>query len=102
MAGALAHHITPDLADFVRSVFWLRDPSELDGLLRSAGFHDVTVQTTTKTLRLPSPAEFLWQYIHATPMAVLVADADDGRRDKLGPRWERSCFGRRGSRKSSP
>lgn len=83
MAEALGHHITPDLAGFVRSVCSLHDPSQLDGLLRGAGFHDVTVETTTKTLRLPPPADFLWQYIHATPMAGLVAEADDDRREKL-------------------
>ncbi len=83
MAEALGHHIQPDLAGFVRSVCSLHDPSELDGLLRGAGFHDVTVETTTKTLRLPPPAEFLWQYIHATPMAALVAEADADRREKL-------------------
>ncbi len=83
MAEALAHHIRPDLAGFVRSVCSLHDPSQLDGLLRGAGFHDVTVETTTKTLRLPPPADFLWQYIHATPMAAFVAEADDDRREKL-------------------
>lgn len=83
MAEALGHHITPDLAGFVRAVCSLHDPSQLDGLLRGAGFHDVTVETTTKTLRLPPPADFLWQYIHATPMAALVAEADDDRREKL-------------------
>ncbi|MGH3697808.1 MAG: methyltransferase domain-containing protein [Pseudonocardiaceae bacterium] len=83
MAEALAHHIRPDLADFVRSVCSLHDPSQLDGLLRGAGFQDVTVETTTTTRRLAPPVDFLWQYINATPMAALVAEAADDRWEKL-------------------
>ncbi|MGH3936790.1 MAG: methyltransferase domain-containing protein [Pseudonocardiaceae bacterium] len=83
MADALAQHIKPELGGFVRGICSLQDPSQLDGLLRGAGFRDVTVETTTKTLRLPPPAEFLWQYIHATPMAAAVAEADDDHREKL-------------------
>lgn len=83
MSEALAHHIKPELAGFVRTIFSLDDPSELDGLLQGAGFDDVTIDTTTKTLRLAPPADFLWQYIHATPMAAAVAEADDDRQKKL-------------------
>lgn len=67
----------------MRAVFSLHDPTEIGGLLRGAGFHAVSVETTTKTLRLPAPTDFLRQYIHATPMAALVAEADDDRREKL-------------------
>lgn len=81
MGQALARHITPDLAGFVAAVFSLHDPSEVEGLLRDAGLVDVTVEATTKTLRLPPPAEFLWQYVHATPMGALVGEGDD--------RWEK-------------
>lgn len=83
MSDALALHINPELAGFVHAVFAMHNPSELDGLLRGAGFHDVSVEATTKTLRLPPPAEFLWQYIQATPMAAAVAKAGEDRREKL-------------------
>ncbi|MDQ4104704.1 MAG: methyltransferase domain-containing protein [Actinomycetota bacterium] len=83
MSEALAHHITPALAGFVRTIFSLHDPSELAELLQGAGFHDVTVDTTRKTLRLPPPADFLRQYIHATPMAAAVAEAGDDRQKEL-------------------
>jgi SAM-dependent methyltransferase len=83
MGEALAHHITPELAGFVCGVFALHDPSQLDGLLRGAGFRDMAVKTTTKRLRLPPPTDFLWQYIHSTPMAAVVAEADDSSREKL-------------------
>lgn len=83
MGEALGRHIAPDLAGFLQVICALHDPSALDGLLRAAGFLDVTVETTTKTLRLPPPADFLWQYISATPMAALVAEVDAERREKL-------------------
>jgi len=83
MIEALAHHIIPGLAVFHRSPFSLCDPNELEGLLQSAGFHDVAVKTTTKILRLPPPADFLWQYIHATPMGAVIAEADADHLDKL-------------------
>jgi ubiquinone/menaquinone biosynthesis C-methylase UbiE len=83
MGEALARHIKPELGGFVRRVFSLHDPSEFEGLLRGAGFQDVTVKITTKTRRFPPPAEFLWQYLHATPMGEVVAEADADRRGKL-------------------
>jgi ubiquinone/menaquinone biosynthesis C-methylase UbiE len=83
MARALGQHIAPDHAEFIEHVFSLHDPNVLGRLLNDAGFHSVTVNTTTKTLRLPPPADFLWQYIHATPMADLVAAADDERKQRV-------------------
>jgi hypothetical protein len=44
-------------------------------LLRAAGLVDVTATTSTATLRLGPPAEFLWQYINLTPMGSFVAEA---------------------------
>jgi len=83
LAQALTEHIRPDLGDFVRSVCSLHDPRVLDGLLREAEFHDVAVETETKALRLPPPADFLWQYIHVTPMGDLVEAADAAQREKM-------------------
>jgi ubiquinone/menaquinone biosynthesis C-methylase UbiE len=40
-----------------------------------AGFDDVTVRSHEKEITLPSPREFLWQYIQSTPLSVLVAEA---------------------------
>ena len=77
MEEALARHITPDLAGFVRAVFSMDDPSELERLLREAGFGQVETRTPTTLLRLPSPADFLWQYINLTPMGAVVANASE-------------------------
>jgi len=64
----------------------------LQDLLNAAGFEDVTVDRTTKRLRLPSPTEFLWQYVWSTPLAGTLAQMDQERRGGLEQRvvdaWE--------------
>ena len=73
--NAFARHVPPG-SQFVRMVFSLNDPKAIEALFRGTGFADVTVRVFTKQLHLPSPREFLWQYVHCTPLAGLVADAD--------------------------
>lgn len=70
---ALEHHVGPDAAGFVRHVFCLYETAEMERLLRDAGFRDSVVNTTTQTLRLPAPHQFLWEYVHSTPLAGMVA-----------------------------
>ncbi|KUI47234.1 hypothetical protein AU198_04335 [Mycobacterium sp. GA-1199] len=82
MVDALGRHINPDLPGFLRAVFSVSE-NELGQLLEGAHFQDVAVKTMTKTLRLPPPAEFLWQYLQVTPIAGLVLGADDDRRQGL-------------------
>ncbi len=77
--NALERHIGPQAAMFVRMVFSLHDPDEVRGLMSDGGFQDVTVQTRTIPLRVPAPEEFLWQYLHATPLAEAVGQFDDER-----------------------
>lgn len=77
MERALVEHISPDLGGFVRAVFSMHDPEAVAALLRDAGLHDVTATVEQVTLRLPAPADFLWQYIGLTPMAPVVARAPE-------------------------
>ena len=83
LAEALAHHIKPETSGFVDVVFSLHDPGELQHLISGAGFRDVAVQSDTRTLRLPAPEEFLWQYVQSTPLANAVAQVDDESRVAL-------------------
>ena len=83
MGEALARHIGAEAAGFVNHVFSLHDTAEIQNLVSGAGFHDVSVQSDTKPLRLPAPEEFLWQYVHSTPLAGAVAQVDDERRGSL-------------------
>lgn len=83
MADALARHVGPEAAGFVNHVFSLHDTAEIRRLVGGAGFHDVSVTSDTGPLRLPAPEEFLWQYVHSTPLAGAVAQVDDERRASL-------------------
>ena len=53
----------------------MHDPDDVAGLLRELGLSDVSSSVLTTTLRLPAPAEFLWQYIGLTPMAAFIDQA---------------------------
>ncbi len=75
MEEAIVQHISPALAGFVRMVFSMHDPAAVESLLRDGGFTDVDASVYTATFNLPSPAEFLWQYINLTPMGPFVAEA---------------------------
>lgn len=83
MADGLSRHAGPEVASFVRVVFSLHDAGELRHLLDGAGFRHVEVQAAPRTLRLPPPEEFLWQYLHSTPMAEAVAKLGEESRDAL-------------------
>jgi ubiquinone/menaquinone biosynthesis C-methylase UbiE len=77
MEEAIVAHISPELGGFVRAVFSIHDPGALASLLQAAGFENVTADVYRATLRLPSPVEFLWQYINLTPMGPFVAQAPE-------------------------
>ena len=83
MGEALARYVGAEAAGFVNHVFSLHDAAEIQDLVSDAGFHDVSVQADTKTLRLPAPEEFLWQYVYSTPLAGAVAQMDDERHTSL-------------------
>jgi ubiquinone/menaquinone biosynthesis C-methylase UbiE len=80
---ALAEHVEPDAARFVAVVFSISDPAALERLLAEAGFESVAVRWMTKTLRLPPPVDFLWQYVASTPLAPTVAALDEQARVAL-------------------
>jgi SAM-dependent methyltransferase len=77
MERAIVEHVSADLGGFVRAVFSMHDPDAVATLLRGAGLRDVRAGVETTTLRLPGPAEFLWQYVNLTPMGPLVAQAPE-------------------------
>lgn len=81
--AAFERHLGPRAAGFVRTVFSMGDPDELRSLMNDAGFQDVSVTAETKTLRLPPPREFLWQYVSSTPLAAAAAQADRERLEAL-------------------
>lgn len=80
---ALARHVKPEVAAFMRAVFSLHEPQELEKLTSAAGFRDAEVRSKALSLTLPGPGEFLWQYVHSTPLAAAVAQIDDVDRTAL-------------------
>ena len=80
---ALARHVKPEVAAFMRAVFSLHEPQEIEKLTSGAGFRDVEVRSKVLTLTLPGPADFLWQYVHSTPLSAAVAQIDDAGRTAL-------------------
>jgi ubiquinone/menaquinone biosynthesis C-methylase UbiE len=83
MGEALARHVGGEAVGFVNQVFSLHDTAEIQNLISGAGFRDVSVQSNTKSLRLPAPEEFLWQYVHSTPLADAVAQVNEEGRASL-------------------
>jgi len=81
----LARHVAPEAAGFASAVFSLHDAEELRDLFGGAGFDeaDVRIDSMVGSLRVPPPDEFLWQYVHSTPLAGAVASVDADRRAAL-------------------
>lgn len=73
LADAMKHHVAPQAANFVQAVFALHDESEIEGLVKGAGFRDVDAHAYTRVLSLPAARDFLWQYVESTPLASAVA-----------------------------
>ncbi len=82
-AQAMGRHIAPQATGFVLQVFSLHDIEEIRQLMAEVGFSRATTAAHFRTLRLPAPKDFLWQYVHATPLAGIVSKADDGARAAL-------------------
>lgn len=80
---AIAKHVSDAAAAFVHGVFSLDDPEEMRGLLADAGFERPDVRPHCKTLTLPAPRDFFWQYIHSTPLIGLVPPPSDPRAAQL-------------------
>ena len=57
--------------------FDLGDAEELRALIGGADFKDITVRRAVKTLRYPSPDEFVLGYVASSALASAVGDADE-------------------------
>jgi len=92
LEDALEANFTADAAAFVQVVFSLHEPEALRELMAEAGFRRIEVDTCAKTLRLPAPEEFLWQYVYSTPLLAAAAGLDESARTELThhvlPSWQ--------------
>src|SRR5690606_41266175 len=73
----------PQARPFAGAVSAPRQTDPCRGLLGHAGLGEGRGEAKLRTLRLPPPASFLWQYIDSTPLAPLVAKATDSQRAAL-------------------
>ena len=80
---ALTRHLNPEVAGFVGQVFSLHDPGEIRRLLEAASFGSIEVETSTKSLHLGAPVDFLWRYVTSTPLVAAVAQMNDESRAVL-------------------
>ena len=81
LAEAFERHLGARAAGFVRQVFSLCDPGEVEDLLRRGGFEKVDVRRESLPLALPGAAEFLAGYVASTPLSALWAAAEEPARD---------------------
>ena len=81
---ALTRHVGPKAPGFASLVFSQHEPDEIRSLVRAGGFDEITIASDTGVLRVPPPKQFMWQYIHATPLAGALAGAGEERRAALG------------------
>ncbi len=79
--NALTHHVGPDAG--ILGPFALSDVDELRRLVGEAGFRDINIRQAAKLLEFPSPEEFVWRYVAATPLATVVAHIGDSARAAL-------------------
>lgn len=61
----------------------MHDADALRQLMLDAGFEKVEVHQKPKSLRLPAPADFLWQYVYSTPLAQVADQAGEDKRKVL-------------------
>lgn len=78
LIDALARHAGEQAAGFVRAVFSMPEPAAIERLFRDAGFGEVAVRTYSRSLRLPHARDFLWQYVHSTPLAGMLSRLERG------------------------
>ena len=76
---AIARHVSEEASAFVHAVFSYDDPEEMRDLLREGGFERLDVGPHRKTISPPGARDFMWQYIHCTPLMTLVPPPDDPR-----------------------
>ena len=88
---ALRRHLGPEAGGFIATVFSLHDSEEVGDLLKAAGFTEVSARSERKTLQLPPPEDFLWQYAHSTPLADAASKLSADQRAELQQEFVTGC-----------
>jgi SAM-dependent methyltransferase len=83
LADALARHVSSDAAAIMRAPFSLGDAEALRGLLSESGFREIAIRPAPGTVRFPSVARFVQDYVAGSPLAGHVAKVSDEARAAL-------------------
>ncbi len=83
LAAALERHVSSEAAGIMRAPFALAKAEELRGLIAAAGFRDITIRPVPGTVRFPSVARFVQDYVAGSPLAGHVAKVSDEARAAL-------------------
>ena len=83
VADALERHVSDEAAAMMRSPFSSWDVSELRGIVREAGFPDVTVTIGIGSMRYPSAGELIRRESASSPLAGPLAALSRDARDAL-------------------
>ncbi len=83
LAAALARHVSAEAAGIMRAPFGLADAEELRGLIAAAGFREITIRPIPGTVRFPSVARLVQDYVAGSPLAGHVAKVSDEARAAL-------------------
>jgi ubiquinone/menaquinone biosynthesis C-methylase UbiE len=80
LVEALEQHIGSAAATVMRAPFSLPEAWEVRALLTEANFHDIDIRVREGIVHFASPEEFVRGTVASTPLASLVAQADDDAR----------------------
>ena len=83
LAAALARHVSVEAAGIMRAPFVLAEAEPLRALLAAEGFRDIAVQSVAGSVRFPSVAQFVQDYVRGSPLAGHVAKVSDVARAAL-------------------
>lgn len=83
LATALERHVSTEAATIMRAPFSLSEGEELRTLVAGAGFQDITIRPVAGTVRFPSAARFVQDYVAGSPLADHVAKVPNEARAAL-------------------
>jgi ubiquinone/menaquinone biosynthesis C-methylase UbiE len=83
LADALDRHIGAHASVAKRTEHALADTAELHVLVAAAGFDDVVIRTATRSVRFPSPDDYVRIQLAATPLAAVIGEHDAEERSRL-------------------
>ncbi len=79
----IKRHVSEEASMFVHAVFSLNDPREMRDLLSGAALEIESIEPHVKRLRLPSPRDFMWQYIYSTPLLTFLPQSGNAQTEAL-------------------